>query len=229
MKIITIPDLHGKNCWKKIDTDLYDRVVFLGDYVDSKGQFTDREEVENLEAIIQLKQKYPEKIVLLLGNHDIQYLYYPNHMANTFNYNTKEVFLALFNTYKNCFSYAFQMQYHLWTHAGVSRSWYNKHLAVINALCDGDPYPQLATILNAMEKKHLDVLTSCSPLRSGFCAEGGIVWADKKETEEDYLPGLHQYVGHTKVPAITTIGDEQSSIHYLDCLNTEEKYFVVEL
>ena len=66
MKHLIVGDLHGKDCWKSIDIDKYERVVFLGDYVDS---FTLPDLVidQNLQDIIVLKKAYSNKIVLLLG------------------------------------------------------------------------------------------------------------------------------------------------------------------
>ena len=34
MKHVIIGDLHGKDVWKEININCYDRVVFVGDYVD---------------------------------------------------------------------------------------------------------------------------------------------------------------------------------------------------
>lgn len=35
MKHIAIGDLHGRDTWQQVDTKLYDKVIFLGDYADS--------------------------------------------------------------------------------------------------------------------------------------------------------------------------------------------------
>lgn len=35
MKTLTIGDLHGLPHWKRIDSEQYDVIIFLGDYVDS--------------------------------------------------------------------------------------------------------------------------------------------------------------------------------------------------
>jgi len=52
----------------------YDKYIFLGDYVDSFDE-TDAVILFNLQEIIKFKQKYPEHVVLLLGNHDLQYMF----------------------------------------------------------------------------------------------------------------------------------------------------------
>jgi predicted MPP superfamily phosphohydrolase len=71
MRIIAIGDLHGKDCWLTIDPDKYDKIIFVGDYVDA-SDISREKIVENLEQVIAFKLKHPEKVELLLGNHDIQ-------------------------------------------------------------------------------------------------------------------------------------------------------------
>ena len=52
---------------------------------------------------------------------------------------------------------------------------------------------------------------------------GGIVWADKRETENDFLSNYHQVVGHTVVESIEQRRSEdgRSSITYIDTENRE--------
>ena len=47
MKILTIPDLHGKTVWKNVFDTNYDRIIFLGDYVDDFPPTTDGEILDN--------------------------------------------------------------------------------------------------------------------------------------------------------------------------------------
>ena len=51
----------------------HDRFIFMGDYVDSPD-IDNLSMKKNLMDIIGLKKKYPDKVVLLWGNHDIHYL-----------------------------------------------------------------------------------------------------------------------------------------------------------
>ncbi len=72
---IIIPDVHGRRFWRKavegLDTPGHeeDRVVFLGDYVDPypwEG-ILPGEAVKELEDIIALKKRNPDRVVLLLS------------------------------------------------------------------------------------------------------------------------------------------------------------------
>jgi predicted phosphodiesterase len=38
MKWITIGDIHGRDNWKSIDITQYDKVIFMGDYVDGREE-----------------------------------------------------------------------------------------------------------------------------------------------------------------------------------------------
>ena len=80
MKILIIPDVHGRSFWRdavKENIDDVDKIVFLGDYLDPyqdegvKYEFEDA--LEMLNEIIELKRDNMDKVVLLLGNHDGHY------------------------------------------------------------------------------------------------------------------------------------------------------------
>ena len=82
MKVITIGDLHGKTCWKEIDIKIYDYVVFIGDLLDGDGT---TDELKNLQEIIALKKSHPDKIKLLIGNHEVQYYWHPESSLRKYN------------------------------------------------------------------------------------------------------------------------------------------------
>ena len=75
MKILIIPDVHGRTFWHKAKEmiDSVDKVVFLGDYLDpypSEG-ITTEQAIEEFKDIIQFKKDNMDKVILLLGNHKI--------------------------------------------------------------------------------------------------------------------------------------------------------------
>ena len=96
--ILTIGDVHGRSTWKEIifggeteyfwwkqsieegydeektyEFQKFDKIIFLGDYEDSFDK-SNVEILENLKDIIQFAKAYSNLVVLLLGNHDIQYI-----------------------------------------------------------------------------------------------------------------------------------------------------------
>lgn len=77
-KIIIVPDVHGRTFWRlaKEKINEIDRVVFLGDYLDPypiEG-ISPEKAIEELKKIIDFKKEFPEKVILLIGNHDLQYM-----------------------------------------------------------------------------------------------------------------------------------------------------------
>lgn len=83
IKVLLVPDVHGRTFWKESVMDILEnypdaRVVFLGDYLDPYVGYEDdvsKEGAFNMftEEILPLKEKYGNRVSLLLGNHDLGY------------------------------------------------------------------------------------------------------------------------------------------------------------
>ena len=228
MKILAIGDIHGRNIWKKAHFEDYDKIVFIGDYVDSNS-VSDEETYTNLVEIIEQKKAQPDKIVLLLGNHDVQYLYYPFFRCSGFRTLYKKTLIDIFLTNKDLFQVAYQVKNYLFTHAGVSQSWYKEHLHFFTK----DKTKSVGDVLNEMyfEHKAYDILFQTGILRGGESLCGGIVWADKKETLGNLILGFHQIVGHSRVLKIEHIDGDvlETSITYIDVLRTSDMFYEIEI
>jgi 3',5'-cyclic AMP phosphodiesterase CpdA len=223
MKHIVIGDLHGRNVWQTMDFSYYDKVVFLGDYVDS---FTISDEVilRNLEQLIELKKSDPEKIVLLLGNHDVQYLHFPHHRCSGFRVSLQKGLTYLFNKNKDYFSLAYQYKNYLFTHAGVSTIWYNALLRLPVARALKESSDNLADLLNKVDETNARYMLYSAGYHRGGTGHGGILWADRQETIRDSLDGYHQIVGHTAMEEVTRNAYSGTSITYIDVLQ-HQTYF----
>ena len=75
MKIIALGDIHGRTLWKSIvsNTD-FDKVVFIGDYFDTREYISAEQQKSNFQDIIDFKKENMDKVVLLFGNHEYHYL-----------------------------------------------------------------------------------------------------------------------------------------------------------
>lgn len=226
MHIVAIGDVHGRDAWKEIKGTEADQIIFIGDYVDPHRPIPDLEVIQNLEEIIAFRKSQPERVTLLLGNHDAQYLHYPLYQCSGHRADLQATLGGLFLENEDLFKIAWQHGNYLFTHAGISWGWYNRHLTVFNEM----EKENLAETLNAIhDSEYRDILFKVSSKRGGWYAYGGPIWADRAETKNDYLPNYHQTVGHSRVPDLETFGDENSSITFIDVGDTRVRFYEAEI
>ena len=134
-KIAIIGDVHGRSNWLKIPFGQYDKVIFMGDYLDPYGNRTSYDETwEAFQRVLNYRDRCPEKVVCLFGNHDQHYLEecsshgsrHDSYMAERYNLN--EVFHRLLNESKLKLAYHISNTDILCVHAGISHYWYNTHI-----------------------------------------------------------------------------------------------------
>lgn len=222
MRCLIIADIHGRTNWqfygdieqmlKSLDIEtVYDKYIFLGDYVDSYIE-TDVVILNNLEKIISLKKSYPDKVVLLLGNHDLQYMFNHNqHGCSGFRIQMFPILHKLFNDNKDLFQPIYQISNYLFTHAGISTVWLNQ---IKDRTLDESPI----TTVQRLWDNYDDRLFRVGWARNGSFKSGGPFWADKSESSAGILPNYHQIVGHHPVknaPYKLEL-DGLSSITYVD-------------
>lgn len=229
LRLLAVGDLHGKSCWQSIEFALYDRVVFLGDYVDS-FHHSDQEILDNLNAVINLKKSLPQKVILILGNHDIQYLHYPKYSCSGFRPTMQLQLTEIFTQYLHLFQVAYQIKNHLFSHAGISQPWFQKFqsfLEIAPFMENLEEWDSISEICNAVEQTHYrDILHQIGAKRGGSEEYGGMTWADKEEIWDHPLEGYHQVVGHTPVPLIeATSYNEETSVTFVDVLGSKEAYY----
>lgn len=240
MKIVSIGDIHGRTNWKealKIEADLY---VFIGDYVDSFN-ISDDQILENLLEIIYLKLDEPDKYILLLGNHDIQYIY-DGYQCSGYRSSMQRQLNILFTEYLYLFQIAYQHDNYLWTHAGISKKWWIK-LKEIFIADDKNLESMIATTLNVMvfsfgDKQYLKEIFSCGPSSGGDRYDiSGPLWARPDDIRATYPfeDNIHQIVGHTAGRTIETFTKFQdktydnASITYIDCLDKLERFYTITI
>lgn len=237
-KIGVIGDIHCCTIWKMFVTNNIDidKWVFIGDYVDSFTHL-DEEMINNLADIIQYKKDNLEKVVLLLGNHDIQYTDFPNYRCSGFRAGIQPTISYLFQENKELFQIAYQYKNYLFTHAGVSAKWFKWMKEVFEEIENKYSPEDLAEAINIMSKtKDSFFLHSVGQKRGGLRGfYGGVTWADRDETMEGIIPNFHQIVGHTPVKKIETINKfmgtlfKDRSITYIDVLPKCQEFLKLEL
>lgn len=233
MKFLSIGDVHGRDYWKRflIENPDYDKVVFVGDYVDSFNK-TNIEIINNLLDIIEFKKSNPDNVILLLGNHDIQYAI--SHPAVDLKYGCSgyrpDMHYDLYDIFyenKKLFQVAYQYDNYIWTHAGIHRGWYNTFMREFEKIFP-DFEGNVADKLNEAYNFELSTLFHVGYLRWGANQVGGIFWSDKSETWTKPLKGYHQICGHTMIEDIKTseYKKHNASITYIDVIT---KPYILEI
>ena len=200
--ILIIPDVHGRDFWKKaVAYKGFDKIIFLGDYTDPYGfeGITTEVSVENFKSIIAYKKQNPDKVVLLLGNHDLHYFSeYYYELAGGFRYNplAAKSLQRLFQDNHRLFQLAWETelsnQHILFSHAGITQSWLKRNLHLIRKP-DAKHLNQLI-----QTNEGLEVLAQVGEMRGGGYPSGSMVWADVEELLiSNPIPDTYQIVGHS--------------------------------
>lgn len=195
MKILIFGDIHGRHNWRDILQLVNpDKIIFLGDYVTTHEHYTDAQQREELEAILNLKESRPDDIVLLRGNHDLDGLgyywaaCYPDArdarkwMSQP---EFKERFLKL-TQWVHVLNVG-EEQY-ICSHAGVSKEWLSKILKM-------DKFDPDA--INALEPSEAFGFNGDRWDNYGTSPTQSCTWIRPSTLAEYAIDGYHQIVGHT--------------------------------
>ena len=218
MKVLSIGDIHGNNAWERLgdistlmldgtfEPD-FDKYIFIGDYVDS-FEYCNVEIKHNLLRIIEFKKRYPEHVILLMGNHDMQYMYgFDRYGCSGYRPEAAFDLKDIFSQNKHLFQLAYQYKNYLWTHAGVHKGWYDyrftKQEEELSEELQFDDIEDM-TLADRLNRAYsflnkFTCLADVGHLRGGYQKVGGPLWADKDLTSKKPLRGYHQIVGHTRL------------------------------
>ena len=126
MKTIVIGDIHGNPNWEKIvnlESDA-DKIVFVGDYLDSL-QYTFPEQYNNFLKIIALKKANLDKVELLIGNHCLHYID-GNFRCKGFQSIHYDEFNDIYRDNFSLFNVIYEQDNLLISHAGVCPEFMNQ-------------------------------------------------------------------------------------------------------
>ena len=211
MKILVIPDIHGRRFWKRpVERyiDKVDKIVFLGDYFDpyqDEGiEYEWNDILTNFNEIIDLKNSNPDKVVLLLGNHDFHYRnrQFDEYTRSTrFDYVHSGKLRELFNgenykLFQICYSVINNDKRVIFTHAGITKFWAER--------CGVEYDDNIQETLNNLEEsaKGIGKLCVIGRERSWFGEKtGSPVWCDLREflTNESIDTNALQIFGHSRL------------------------------
>ncbi len=221
MKTVSIGDTHGAAVAGVVAEiiDSHDKFIFMGDYVDGFG-IDNQEMLKNLFEIIDLKKRYPEKVILLWGNHDIQYLMgYDSQGCSGFRPEMNDAFYEIFHTSYDLFRLSYQVGDWLWTHAGVNNWWFKRRFKPIESI-ENDKVP-VSELLNTAFREQFPGIFDYGHKRGGILKAGGPLWCDIDELIPDPLRGYNQIAGHNRVEKIESVLWHDKEIIFVDVLENE--------
>lgn len=186
MKILIIPDVHGRDFWIEPCQHIeeFGKVIFLGDYHDPYTfQVSEDASRHRLrDTLLPFVLEHKDKVICLLGNHDGNYVI--GEMADRMDRFHKADIAHYLNQMD--LKLAHQEGKYLFTHSGVLPAWleYNK-ITLEDVLSGNVPY---------------EALVQVSPRRGGWNMCGSCIWGDVTEyAMSKKIPEVFQIFGHTQL------------------------------
>lgn len=209
MKTLVLGDIHGRTIWKDIiEKENPDRVIFLGDYVSTHGLETAKQQLDNLEGILQYKEEHPNDTILMRGNHDTQHLGY--YWAECSGWNGEVWSKMSQPEFKERFLKLTQWIYiddelkTIFSHAGVSERWLKDAEKQIiregGAQYDDGTIDQevLLELINSLDPSELFGFRPCYGMdMCGTSPTQPPVWIRPETLCTCNVVGYDQVVGHT--------------------------------
>lgn len=235
MRIIALGDTHGRAFWKLIvRREKFDKLIFIGDYWDS-FDIPYKEQYQNFLDIIAYKEANPDKVVLLLGNHDFHYTPVASMYGDKYSGYQKDKCYTIAHamaTHKSLIQVAHLHDNYLFTHAGVTQVWINR----IQGLKSLDKF-----VVEEPIDKYINDLYQYKPAwftfyeydRSGYGESVGQspIWVRPQSLNEDAYGDYIQVVGHTGQERMATepvkfLGS--GSGMFIDTLGSSGEYLIIE-
>jgi predicted MPP superfamily phosphohydrolase len=223
-----VGDIHGRTNWIKKLSEVapLDHTVFMGDYLDTfDSDNTPVMQADNLMHILEIKMMNPDKITLLIGNHDLHYcdMTKKNYQSSGFHAGGSFMYHDIFKKHWDLFQIAHTVDGRLATHAGITKWWFGiwKKALGKDYAKEEDPFKLLVEPMNNYfqenHSKALDLISAVGESRGGVNISGGPLWCDKSELIRDPLPDLDQVVGHTQVEhTLTHFTDKGTKLTFCD-------------
>lgn len=209
MKVLCVGDIHAKpwvvHAVEKLKDD-YDRIIFLGDYVDD-WSVPPELSYDALKSVCEFYAANKSKVIMLRGNHDFSeyYGYRKREFAcSGLNYATYKLCAPLYDKY-------WKEMVSVWTipgnpddpqtdywfsHAGITSGWYKEW----SEYWDGLSSEQKAksSLLDTEE-----LFSQAGMSRGGASLNPSPIWADREELVRSPKAFINQVVGHTPGKTVT--------------------------
>jgi hypothetical protein len=249
IKYIVVPDVHGRDFYESDMNTFIDgsdaHMIFLGDYLDPNGREKISEEtaIEKFKKIIEMKKKYPDRITLLLGNHDLHYFNGATRgcrMSYLHYQEIHDLFIENFDLFQ--FVKFVTVEHNgkkkniIFSHAGFGLHWLYAHSDKLG-ICDDEHFDLENTLKyfnfkdlskwdwNEMWKdsEWLRYYGDVGSSRGGYGNHPSFMWADLSDHlfENDRVKNCIQVFGHTMQP----VGQPVRFDNYY-CLDCQQTFYI---
>ena len=215
IKYLLLPDTHGRQFWiepvKEVLENTDAKICFLGDYLSpypyewEDGVDYNRVSIERFKEIIQLKKDNPDRVTLLLGNHDATYAIGPNICECRMDRRNFSEIEKLFRDNRELFQIAEETELAgrkiMFSHAGIFKEWAK---SVWGEDAEADDFKVIDRLNDAWLMENYAILRRLGDY-DNYRGWGGVryaspVWADIRswygvKPEETYG---YNIVGHTQ-------------------------------
>jgi hypothetical protein len=223
MKIVALGDIHGRDIWKQIvsiENSNTDKWVFIGDYFDTRDGIEVPTQIQNFREILDFKKENPDKVFLIIGNHDFHYLKgcgetytgYQQFAAMDIN----EVLQPALTSghIQICHVY----DEFIFSHAGLTQTWCeNNEIDLFN----------IEESINVKFMKNMEAFRfeyGENLDRSGNDVTQSPIWVRIPSLLKDMVKGFTYVVGHTTVKQMHMA----LNVIAIDCLGTSKEYLVIQ-
>lgn len=209
MKILCVGDIHAKP-WivhaVEMLKDDYDRIIFLGDYVDDWGVPPELS-YDALKSVCDFYHQNKFKVVLIRGNHDFSEYYgyrKKEFMCSGFNFGVHNECQSLYEkNWDNMLTVNIihndpdSSEGNYWiSHAGITSGWDKEWGEYWDSLAFDQK--SRSSLLDTEE-----LLSQVGSARGGGSLNPSPIWADERELKASPKPFVNQIVGHTPVKTVT--------------------------
>lgn len=221
-KVICVGDIHGRDIWKqivKVEED-FDKFLFIGDYFDSRDGIDASTQIQNFKEILEFKKSNPDKVFLLIGNHDFHYLKgcgetysgYQQYAAIDIN----EVLQPAITSGHLQICHVFDE--YIFSHAGLTQTWVdNNEIDLYNI--EESVNIKFMKNMEAFRFEYGENLD-----RSGDDVTQSPIWVRIPSLLKDMVKGFTYIIGHTTIREMHMT----NNIIAIDCLGTSGEYLVIQ-
>lgn len=230
MKIGALGDTHGRVKWKEIvnSDKTIEKWVFIGDYFDTHHSgVSGNRQAENFKDILAFKKANPDKVFLILGNHDYHYLTSAGETYSGFQSAYALEFNALLEPAikEGLLQVAYLHDTFLFTHAGLTKTWTIAKTDIPEPIIVNDEMVQTLNDYLIYKPNVFKFNTGPNFSRTGDDITQGPIWVRKESLKEDMVEGVTCVVGHTPVRQVTF---EWKDIIMIDCLGDTYEYLIID-